>query len=136
MSDNPPAEPDLVAELRRGYAAFNSGDFDSAAKYFAPDIELIPAGGQPPIKGAEAIRAWMEPDAFEWQVFEALDFTAVGNRILVRLDIRARGSGSGIELEFVMWAVWTAGADGRWVRVEVFQSHEEAEARRAAGLTE
>jgi ketosteroid isomerase-like protein len=136
-----PAEPDaaeseLIAELRRGYAAFNRGDYDRAVTANHPDMELIPAGGQPPIRGAKAVRAWMEPDAFESQVVESAEFTQVGNRVLVRNVVHARGSGSGIEMNFEMWAVWTAGDDGRWIRVEIFLPHEEARARAAAGLAD
>jgi ketosteroid isomerase-like protein len=130
----PPSASELIEELRRGYAAYNRGDFDSAARLFHPDLELIPAGNQPPIRGAEAVRAWMEPDAFASQVAELIEITASGNRVLVHLQNRIRGSGSGIEMEFDLWGVWTLGTDGRWIRMQIFLEHEEAKAREAAGL--
>ena len=78
----------------------------------------------------------MEPDAFASQVIEPVEFTASGDRILIRLEVRAQGAGSGIEIEFMMWSVWTSDAEGLWIRVQAFLPHEEAEARKAAGLSE
>jgi ketosteroid isomerase-like protein len=46
----------IVVALHSGYAAYSRGDFDQAARAFHPDIELIPAGGQPPIRGMPSVR--------------------------------------------------------------------------------
>ncbi|MFL5824938.1 MAG: nuclear transport factor 2 family protein [Thermoleophilaceae bacterium] len=129
------AEPDSrVLALERGYEAFSRGDLDQATVAFHPDIEVVRAGGQPPIKGLDRVRAWLEPDAFEQQLLEPVDFQVAGDRVLVRLNVRARGAGSGIELELDMWSVWTFDADGLATRVEIFLIHEEADALEAAGL--
>ena len=127
-------EARLVAVLRGGYKAYSRRDFDEACRGFHPDITLIPAGGQLPIRGLEKVRAWMEPDAFEAEVLEPLDFTIAGDKILVRLGACARGSASGIELHFREWAVWTFDADGRATQLEFYLEREEAEALEAAGL--
>jgi ketosteroid isomerase-like protein len=129
-----PSESELVEELKRGQAAYNSGDFDGAARNLHPDFELFPSGDQPPIRGAKAVRAWMEPDAFASQVAELVQCTASGNKVLVRVRSRFLGSGSGIEMEVELWCVWTAGADGLWIRAEFYLDHEEVRARKAAGL--
>ena len=120
--------------MMQGYAAFNRGDFDTAARDFDPDIELIRAGTETPIKGAHAVRAWMEPNAFESMQVDVLELTVTDDKVLVRQMVRARGSGSGVDITSLMWSVWTCGADGLWVRMEVFLTHEDVEARRAAGL--
>ena len=73
----------------------------------------------------------MEPDAFESQVTEPLEIEIAGNRALIRQLRRARGAGSGIEMEVGAWAVWTFDDDGRVTRMENFLEHEEDEARRA-----
>ena len=129
-----PSESELIAELQRGIAAYNRGDFDSAARAFHADIELLPAGGQPAIRGAEAVRAWMEPDAFASQVVETLEFTASGNQVLAHVITRAVGAESGVAVEMAAWNVWTCGDDGLWIRAQIFLPHEEKKARQAAGL--
>ena len=122
----------IEATLRRVYDAYSRGDFDETAKAFHPDIELLPAGGQPPIK-RDRIRAWMEPDAFEEQALQPVDFRFAGHKVLVRVRARARGTGSGIQLDFYSWGVWTFDADGLATRVEIYLDHQEAQALDAAG---
>ena len=127
-------DAEIVERLKRGYAHFSSGDFDAAVELVHPDIEVSPPGGQKPWTGAEALRAWMEPDAFESQEFEPLELTVSGNKVLARIHMRARGSGSGIEMELDLWMVWTFDSDGLMTHVTSYLPHEEAEARLAAGL--
>ena len=124
-----------VEKLRAVYEAFNRGDFDAAVKLARPDAEFVRPGLEAPLRGAAAIREWMEPDAFEEQRIEPLDFEVSGNRVLVRQRTIARGAGSGIELDVESWAVFTFD-DGLIARVEGFQRHQEAEALEAAGLSE
>jgi len=73
-------DEEIIERLRRGYEAFNRGDYDSAMEMIAadPEIEFARSGGQPPITGAEALRGWMEPDAFEENIIEPLDFRMRG----------------------------------------------------------
>jgi ketosteroid isomerase-like protein len=125
-----------VEIVRRGYEAFNRGDFDAAMEVVHPEIEFVLPGREPPLTGKEAVRAWMEPDAFEEQEIEPLEFTVNGDRVLVRTRVRARGAGSGMELEVQVCTVWTLDADGRATRVESFGAGEDAKALEAAGLRE
>jgi ketosteroid isomerase-like protein len=125
-----------VETIRAFYDVYNRGDFDALPKPLHPDIELIPAGDQAPIKGAARVRAWMEPEAFESQVIEPLDLRAVGDKVLVRARTKIRGAGSGIEAEFLFWAVWTFDEAGLTTRVEIYLDHQEADALEAAGLSE
>jgi ketosteroid isomerase-like protein len=133
MSDR---DEEIVASLRRLYEAFNRGDFDAAMAGAHPEIEYVPPGGQSSLKGAEAVRAWMEPDAFEDNQVEPLEFSVQGNKVLVRQHATARGAGSGIELDMEIWAVWTLNDDGLATRLEIYLPHQEAEALEAAGLSE
>jgi ketosteroid isomerase-like protein len=121
----------MVERLRRTYELFNAGEFDAAVELAHPEIVFVRTGAQSELRGADALRAWMEPDAFESQVIEPTDFEATGNRVLVRQDATARGAGSGIEVEIESWTVWTFDDDGRVTRMEFFLPDEEDEARRA-----
>jgi ketosteroid isomerase-like protein len=79
----------------------------------------------------ESFRAWMEPDAFESQHLETLDVEVEGDRVLTRLRAKARGAGSGIEVELNTWSVWRFDEDGLVTRVETYTDQEEDSARRA-----
>ena len=125
-----------VDTLRAVLDAYNRCDFDAVGEAADPEIVLVPPGGQGPIKGADKLRKWMEPDAFESQVVEPLEFRAAGNKVLVRSRTKIRGAGSGIEMELLIWGVWTFNEAGRTIRVEIYLDHEEARALEAAGLRE
>jgi len=129
-------DAELVAKVRRALDAYNRGDFDAAMKNAHPEVEFVPPGGQQQIKGAARLRAWMEPDAFESQVIEPMDVRVVGNKVLYRARTHIKGAGSGIEADFLPWAVWTFDEAGLNTRIEVFLDHQEAEALEALGLSE
>jgi ketosteroid isomerase-like protein len=129
-------DEEIISSLRGAYDAFNRADFDTAMEVAHPEIEFIPLGGQSSLKGADALRAWMEPDAFENQQIEPLEFRVQDDKVLVHQLATARGTGSGIELNLDAWAVWTFDEDGRATRVQAFLPHQETEALEAAGLHE
>jgi limonene-1,2-epoxide hydrolase len=124
-------EEEMIEALRRNNDALNRGEFDVAIQLAAPDIVLVRPGGLPAVQGAEAVRAWMEPDAFESQQLELLGAEAAKNRVLTRQRLRARGAGSGIEMEIEALSVWTFNDDGKVARVESFTPDQEDEARQA-----
>jgi ketosteroid isomerase-like protein len=125
---------EIVANVRRGYDAYSRRDFDAVMEFIHPEIELLPAGGQPPIKGAANYRRWMEPDAFESQVLEPLEIRVSGNIVLIHVRSTIRGAGSGIEAEFLSWAVLTLDEARLTRRLEIYLDHEKAQALEAAGL--
>jgi ketosteroid isomerase-like protein len=129
-------DEEIIARLRRVYEAFNRRDFDTATEIAHPEIEVVRPAGQPVLRGADALRAWMQPDAFEKQQMEALKFRVNGNRVLIRHHITARGAGSGIEVDDDGWTVWTLNDDGLATRLEFYLEHEEDKALEAAGLEE
>jgi ketosteroid isomerase-like protein len=126
-----PRDQELIQRMRQIYEAFNCGDFDVVIEMAHPDIVLIRAGAQGELRGAETVRAWMEPDAFDSQKLEPLEFRVDGNGVLVHVRGTMRGAGSGIEMDIGSWTVWTFDEDARVTRVEVFLEHEEIEAQRA-----
>jgi ketosteroid isomerase-like protein len=129
-------DEEILTRLRRGYDAFNRGDFDAAVEMAHPEIEFVRPAGQPLLRGADALRRWMEPEAFEEQVIEPLEFSITGNKVLVRGHAWGRGAGSGIEVDVDFWAVWTVNEDGLATRLEFYLDDQEAEAREAAGRRE
>jgi hypothetical protein len=126
-----PDPDELIERARDVIAAINSGEFDRAAASAHPDIVLVRLSGQPELRGRDALRTWMEPDAFESMVYEPLGFEAAGNRVLVRSQVRGRGAGSGIEMETEALAVWTFDEQLRVTRIQAYLLHEEDAARRA-----
>jgi ketosteroid isomerase-like protein len=124
-----------VEKAKRALGAVGAADYESALALMHPDVELFPPGAQAPHKGADSIRRWMKPDAFAEQLIDPLDFIDAGDRkVIGKQHIKARGAGSGIELEITSWWVWTFDDGGLITRVEIFLPHEEAKAREAAGL--
>jgi ketosteroid isomerase-like protein len=124
-------EEQLVERLRQGYDAFNRGDYDAATEWVHPDVVYVGPGSIAEVRGVEALRAWMEPDAFEGQVSTPHEIEIAGNRALIRQTTRARGAGSGIEMEGASWAVWIFDEDGRVTRMETYLEHDEEAARRS-----
>jgi ketosteroid isomerase-like protein len=124
-------DEDLIERLRRNSEAINRGDFDTAIQLADPDIVFVRPGGLPELRGVEAVRAWMEPDAFESQTYELVDHQVEGSRVLTRQRTTARGAGSGIEMEIESLTVWTFNEQGRVTRLEAFPVHEEDAAMQA-----
>ena len=122
--------------VRAGFDAFNRGEFDEAASMMHPDVEYVPVAGQTPLRGRAALRAWMEPSAWERHTIEPLEVTVAGNSLLMRTRTWARGAGSGIEMEIEAWIVWTLDDQLLVTRIETFQPHEEQQARRAAAVAD
>jgi ketosteroid isomerase-like protein len=129
-------DEEMIAALRRLHDAFNRGDVEALVQMVRPDIELVRAGGQSSVKGVAALREWMEPDAFEEQRVEPLDFRVKGDKVLEHAHATGRGAGSGIEVDVVGWFVWTLDDHGLVKKTQMFPPHEEAEALKAAGLSE
>jgi ketosteroid isomerase-like protein len=138
MTDDARAMTDeeMIAALRRFHDAFNRRDVEAVVQLVRPDVELVRPGGQSSVKGVAALREWLEPDAFEEQRVEPLDFRVKGDKVLVREHVTGRGAGSGIEVDVVGWFVWTLDDHGLVKETQVFLPHEEAEALEAAGLSE
>jgi limonene-1,2-epoxide hydrolase len=122
---------ELMEQVRRIMDAFNEGDFGAAVALAHPEVVFARLGGLPDLQGVEALRAWMEPDAFESQLTEIERMETAANRVLVQQHTVARGAGSGIEMSVDSWGVFTFDDAGKITRVQLFLQHEEDEARRA-----
>jgi ketosteroid isomerase-like protein len=124
-------EEQMIDAVREINEALNRGDFDRAIQIADPEIVFVRTGGLPELHGAEAVRAWMEPDAFESQTYEMLDQEVNGDRLLTRQHTKARGAGSGIDMELEALTLWTFNDAGRIARVQIFFIDQVDEARRA-----
>ena len=120
-----------IERVNQLFARLNAGDYDAAVELASPEVVLRRAGGAGEVRGIEALREWMEPDAFESQVSEALGVETHGERVLARVRSRARGAGSGIEIDIAAWIVYAFDDQGLFTRVEIYLEHEEDEARSA-----
>jgi ketosteroid isomerase-like protein len=116
--------------IRAGIAAINGGDYDGAADMFAIDAEVQRVDQFGIVRGREAIRKWLAPDAIEQQAaVTALDES--GDHVLATCDLRIRGTASGAEVASTFYVVFTF--RGTQVsRMEVYLNQVEAAA--AAGL--
>jgi ketosteroid isomerase-like protein len=100
--------PDARFELiGAGIAAFNEGDFDRFAEMFAVDAEVQRAGAFGTLRGREAIRAWIDPDAVEFRGITVTALQRSGDHVLASCDVRIRGIGSGAEVANTMYLVLT-----------------------------
>jgi ketosteroid isomerase-like protein len=129
------AESDIIKRLRKGYDAFNRGDFDAAVAEMHPEVEWQRPQQAPdttPLQGADAVRAWMTPDIFEDQQVVVEEIIENGDKVFVQGTFRVKAAGSGIEISNRGWHVWTL-RGGKPVRFDVFQDRSEALA--AAGLS-
>ncbi len=132
-----------IDALKRGFEAFNRGDWDAALEGFADDVVqrayFAPVTGERSLHGRAAIkRAWEAAS----EVFggggtyrvEAQGFRDLGGGvILVPVRLSGRGTASGVETEVEIVQVWTL-RQGLVVRLD--QYADEAEALEAAGLSE
>jgi ketosteroid isomerase-like protein len=126
-----------VAIVRRNYAAFDRGDFAAILDDVDPEIVIRahPRGDEGNYQGKDGflrfITEWIEPfDDFSQTPEE---FTAAGDRVLVKVLQRASGKGSGVPVEARFWLVHRMRA-GKAIELDLFD--DEDQALEAAGLSE
>lgn len=130
-----PGDQEVIASLRRTYEAVSRGDFDAAVEIADPDVELITTGGFTSLRGADELRAWLEPVTLENISMDPESFEMVGSNVLVRQTSRGRGVVSGANVEMLFWVVWTVNDEGRVTRIVAYNHDQEARARTEAGLS-
>src|SRR5947207_7001992 len=127
-----------VEVVRSFYDAWARDEFPGPIELMDPEIEYVnPAGAvESGTRRGRAAFARAVEKVFEgwetWQM-EPEQFKAVGDRVAVVVSYRARGRGSGVEVEGRESALWTL-LNGRVSRCAWF--HEPADALEAAGLSE
>jgi ketosteroid isomerase-like protein len=112
---------ELTDAVLAAYASFNQGELEPILDLLHPDVEWIPpptSVDPHPLRGREAVREYLAPNFFESQTAEPLETVEHENRLLVVARVRARGRGSGVELDQTAYHLMTI-EDGRAVRFEV-----------------
>jgi ketosteroid isomerase-like protein len=121
-----------IDALKAGFDAYNDGDFERMLEIWDEDVELVRLGGGEPLRGKEAIRSWLVPEAID-QRGEPIEFCDCGGRVLVTCDWHVRGMESGVKVDTRLFLLFTLRA-GKVTRLENFR--DEQEALEAAGLRE
>jgi ketosteroid isomerase-like protein len=125
-----------VDAVRRFIEAFNRRDVDALVVAADPAVELDEwreAPGAQTYHGPDGVRAAIESwfETWEWMEVEIAEIVDAGVHVFVILDQRAKGSGSGAEVEIRSHNVYTF-RDGKVVRIQLFI--EPGPALEAAGL--
>src|SRR4029450_9332563 len=129
--ENVETERDIYAAWRKTGLWAASGDLDPGIEWVNPDNAIEP-GTRNGVVAFEA--AWSSVrDSFESVEFEAGDFLDAGDHVVYITIMRARGHGSGADVEHPQGHVWTI-MNGKAVRMRWFHHHHLA--LEAAGMTE
>jgi ketosteroid isomerase-like protein len=127
-----------VEIVRSFYDAWARDEFPGPIELMDSEIEYVnPAGAVEPgtRRGLAAFTEAVEKVFEGWETWQ-MDpegFTAVGDQVAAVVRYRARGRGSGVEVEGRESALWTL-RDGKVVQYAWF--HQPADALEAAGLSE
>ena len=119
-----------IEALRAGFDAYNDGDFDRLLELWEEDVEVVGLLVGGPLRGKEAARSWLVPDAID-QRGEPIEFRDLGGRVLVTCDWHIHGRGSGVDVDTRLYILFTMRA-GKVARLEALR--DEQEALEAAGL--
>ncbi len=120
---------EIIEELTRLWEADR---LDEAGHLFHPEIEWF----EPPetigrniVSGEDAVRASLAnwSDQFDSLRVETIELREEGDRLLHGMNQFARARGSDIEIPAELYMVWWF-RDGRAVRMEMYNTSEEAEA--------
>jgi ketosteroid isomerase-like protein len=105
---------------------FLDAEVDEALTYADPEIvwnpiEELPTGGH------DAVRTSLARWKAEWDDYKVLpeDLVDMGDRVLATVRLRARGRGSGVEIDALFYDLYTL-ADGKIVRMDQFTERSEA----------
>jgi ketosteroid isomerase-like protein len=123
-----------VEIVRRFTEAYRNGDFNAALKNLAPEIHYE-VGQELPARQPDAVLGIWERWEREWEAVEILpeEYVDAGDRVVVDMRYRARGRGTGIEVDDHLFEVHTLRA-GKIVSKVEFKKR--SEALEAAGLRE
>jgi ketosteroid isomerase-like protein len=120
-----------VELVRQGFEAMREGGVEGLLPFIHPEFEVTTpanlAAEPDTYRGPEGVRRYFDSfyEAMDQITFEAGDFIAVGDRVVVPLTVRARGRTTGIETEQRIVQVWDV-KDERAIRVEVYATLDEA----------
>ena len=122
---------DNVELMRAGLEAYERGGVEALLDYIHPDFEVTTPASltlEPDTyRGHDGVRRYFDSfyDAMDRVRFVPEEFIAVGDRVVIPLQVIARGRETGIEATQRVFQVWSA-RDGKAIGVEVFPTREEA----------
>ena len=129
-------DSDQLAVVRRFVEAFNRRDFEMIRRDVDPEVvldEWQEAPGARSYRGPDGVQtaldSWFE--TWEWMQVNIEELREAGDSVFVVLHQRAKGSGSGIEVEIRSWNVYSF-RDGKVIHIKLFL--EPGPALEAAGL--
>ena len=117
--------------VQRGFDAFNQGGVEGILPFIHPEFEATTppnlASEPDTYRGHDGIRRWFDSfdevmDQIRW---DAHDFQAVDDRVVVEFTLRARGKTSGLDFGQDAVMVWWL-RDGKAIRLELFETLDEA----------
>ena len=130
-----------VELVRRAYAALTRGDRDTLHELAAPEfvVDFSRRLVDPfVLRGRDEALAFFLSQSRElwdgWPVWEPQELREADEKVLAFVRTRARGKGSGVEVDAHVWNLWTF-RDGKPVEFKYF-GDDRAAALEAAGLSE
>jgi ketosteroid isomerase-like protein len=133
-----PSAADNVELVRRGFEAMSEGGVEGMLPFVHAEFEVTTpaslAAEPDTYRGHEGVRRWFDSfyDAVDEIGFEAHDYRAVGEKVVVPFTMRVRGRSTGIEAEQSAVQVWEI-RDDKAFRMEIFATVEEAMEALGAG---
>ena len=128
-----------VETVRSAYAVLAEQGVEAVLAFVDPEYESTSpsslASEPDTYRGHDGVRRWFGSfdDAMEGVRLEAVDFTSVGEQVVVETKLHARGRSTGIDTEQRAFLLWTL-REGLVTRLEAFAEHGQALA--AAQLSE
>jgi ketosteroid isomerase-like protein len=128
-----------VELVRRRFEAMSEEGVEGMLPFVHPDFEVTTpaslAAEPDTYRGREGVRRWFDSfyEAVDEIRFEAHEYRAVGEKVVVPFTMRVRGRTTGIEAEQTAVQVWQL-REGKVFRMEIFATVDEAmEALGASG---
>jgi ketosteroid isomerase-like protein len=116
--------------IRNAYEVWNIRDYDAIWELLDPEIEIDASSHalNPYVRhGHEGFRQMVEEVADAWDQWrlEPEEFIERGDRLVVAARVRARGRGSGVELDQVVYNVWML-RHGKVTRLAFYADRDQA----------
>jgi uncharacterized protein len=129
-SSTTPATPADVQRVESSYEALNRGDIDGTVGVLREDASWVEHSDLPEAgtyEGVATIRSFLEHFLESWDDFhqEIEDTIVRGHCALLFIHLRARGTGSGIEVDSRFAHLWQL-SQGRGARVDAYYDRDQA----------